>query len=172
MGWGGTPRTAAAGARLDGVTTKAPVLPRWAKRALIAVGGFQLAVRAGGLVAAHRLDLGNASSPRIRRVKTLGQITLRPESHELARVEVDLVLAGVELDLTKSRPAVGGIDLILKCALAGGNVRVPAHWRIFWDSRGPGGVTVKGGLTATDPASADLRISLSAFAGGVTIREV
>jgi hypothetical protein len=154
------------------MTTRASVLPRWARRTLVAVGTFQILMRVGGLFAARRLDLGEPSSARIRRVKTLGTVTLRPESHELARIELDLVLAGAELDLTKARPALGGIDLILKCALAGGNVRVPAHWKIFWESRGPGGVTVKGGLTAPDPASADLRIDLSAFAGGVTIREV
>ena len=79
---------------------------------------------------------------------------------------------GVELDLTKAQPAVGGIDLLLKCVMAGGDVRVPAHWRLYWESRGAGGVTVKGGLTATDPASADLRLDLSAVAGGVTIHEV
>ncbi|HSE07449.1 MAG TPA: hypothetical protein VLB29_02180 [Nocardioidaceae bacterium] len=154
------------------MTTKALALPRWARRALVAAGLFQLTMRVAGLVAAHRLDLGDASSARIRRVKTLGQAVLRPESHELARIEVDLVLAGVELDLTKAQPAVGGIDLLLKCVLGGGDVRVPAHWRLYWESRGAGGVTVKGGLTAPDPASADLRIALSALAGGVTIREV
>lgn len=154
------------------MTTKPFAIPRWARRALVAAGVFQLAVRAGGLVAARRLDLGDATSPRIRRVKTLGQIVLRPESHELARVQVDLVLAGVDLDLTKARPALGGIDLVLRCALAGGDIRIPAYWKVFWESRGAGGVTVKGGLTAPDPASADLRIDLTAFAGGVTIREV
>jgi hypothetical protein len=154
------------------VTTKAVAIPRWARRALVVAGLIQLAVRVGGLVAARRLDLGDASSPRIRRVKTLGQVVLRPESHGLARIEVDLALAGLELDLTKARPALGGIDLVLRCALAGGDVRVPAYWKVFWESRGAGGVTVKGGLTAPDPASADLRIDLRALAGGVTIREV
>jgi hypothetical protein len=147
-----------------------PPIPRWARRALVVAVGVQLALRVGGAVAARRRNVGNASSsPRIRRVKTLGQMRLSPASRELARVEVDLVLAGVDLDLTAAEPAPGGVDLILTCALASGDVRVPAGWTVARDSRGLGGITVRGDLAPAVPAQADLRVDLRAFAGGVTL---
>jgi hypothetical protein len=149
---------------------KSPILPRWARRVLVVAGTLQLALRVGGVIAARRRNVGDASSsPRIRRVRTMGQVRLRPASQELARVEVDLALAGVELDLTAAKPAAGGIDLILSCAMAGGDVRVPAGWTVSRDSRGLGGITVKGVLEPAPPAQADLRVDLRAFAGGVTL---
>jgi hypothetical protein len=149
---------------------KSPILPLWARRVLVVAGTVQLALRVGGVIAARRRNVGDSSSsPRIRRVKTLGQMRLRPASPELARVEVDLVLAGVDLDLTAAEPAPGGVDLILTCAMAGGDVRVPAGWTVAQDSRGLGGITVKGDLAPAAPAQADLRVDLRAFAGGVTL---
>jgi hypothetical protein len=149
---------------------KPPTLPRWARRALLVAGTVQLALRVGGAVAARRRNVGDpSSSPRIRRVKTLGQISLHPASRELARVEVDLALAGVDLDLTEAEPAPGGVDLILTCVMAGGDVRVPAGWAVSQDCRGFGGIAVKGDLLPAPAAEADLRVDLRAFAGGVTL---
>jgi hypothetical protein len=149
---------------------KSPALPRWARRALVVAVSLQLTIRVVGVVAARRRNVGDASSsPRIRRVKTMGQVTLRPTSQELARVEVDLALAGVEMDLTAASPAPGGLDLILTCAMAGGDVRVPSGWTVARDSRGLGGIIVKGDLVPAPPAEADLRVDLRAFAGGVTL---
>lgn len=154
------------------MSTKASVLPRWARRTLAVVGIFQLLVRGGGLLAARRLNVGEYTSARIRRVKTQGQLRISPDSQELARIELDLVLAGAELDLTAATPAPGGLDLVLTCVMAGGEVRIPAGWKVSWESRGVGGVSVKEGVTAALPATADLRVDLRAFAGGVTLRGV
>ena len=151
------------------MSTRRSVLLRRARPWLLAAAAVQLALRGGGLLAARRLEVGDPSSARIRRVKTLGQVTMKADSKELARIELDLVLAGGRLDLTAASPAPGGIDLILTCALAGAEVRVPETWRISTDTHGPGGVTVKGALTTVNPASADLRVDLRAFGGGATL---
>jgi hypothetical protein len=73
------------------------------------------------------------------------------------------------VDLSAARPAPGGLDLILTCAMAGADVRVPAGWTVARDSRGLGGITVKGTLAPAPPVLADLRVDLRAFAGGVTL---
>jgi hypothetical protein len=151
------------------MSAKPPVIPRWVRRFLAVVAVVQLALKVGGLLAARRRNVGDPSSPRIRRVMTMGEVTLRPTSQELARVEVDAALAGVEVDLSRAKPAPGGVDLILSCAMAGGDVLVPPGWTVARDSRGVGGITVKGDLPSAPPAEADLRVDLRALAGGVTL---
>lgn len=84
----------------------------------------------------------------------------------------DLVLAGMNLDLTKARPAPGGTDITVNCALAGGDISVPSAWRIVSDSGGAGGVTVKGAapdVEPEDPAAPQVRVHLLALLGGVTV---
>jgi hypothetical protein len=139
---------------------------------LIAIGLVQLALRIGGRVAAQRLDVGDETADELRRVQTLGQVSVRPTSQELASARFDLVLAGLNLDLTQARPAPGGTDITMNCALAGGDIRVPAAWKIVSDSRGAGGVTVKGAapdVEPEDPTAPEVRVHLSALLGGVTV---
>lgn len=84
----------------------------------------------------------------------------------------DLVLAGMNLDLTQARPAPGGTDVTVNCALAGGDIRVPSTWTIVSDSRGAGGVTVKGAtpdVAPEDRAAPQIRVHLRALLGGVTV---
>jgi hypothetical protein len=145
-------------------------LSRRVRRFLFAATVVQLAVRAGGRLAARRLDVGEESSPRIRRVRTMGPLVLKPGAQDLARIELDLVMAGAQLDLTGARPAPGGLDLILTLAMSGAEVRLPRQWRVSWVQRGPGAVTVQGSLTEAEPAAADLRIDVRTLAGGATLR--
>lgn len=155
------------------MATTASAFPRWARRWLIAMGLFQLALRLGGMLLARRLDEGTPSSARLRRVKTLGQVSLAADSQELSELEVDLALAGTELDLSHARPAPGGVDVTLRCAMAGGEIVVPAHWRVAWDSRGLGGVAAQDPRLRSnglDPVTADLRVHLRALFGGVNLR--
>lgn len=100
----------------------------------------------------------------------MGPLVMSPDSQDLARIELDLVMAGAQLDLTGARPAPGGIDLILIVAMAGAEIRIPTEWRVSWSSRGPGGLDVKGPVLEADPASADLRVDVRVLAGGVTLR--
>lgn len=151
------------------MTSLASTLPRWARSTLVAVGTAQIGLKVGGRIVARRLDVGEETSARIRRVLTLGQLSLRPDSQELARIEVDLVLAGVALDLRATKPAPGGVDLILGCVLAGGDVWIPGTWGVSWESRGIGGLTIRGDLVPAPPAAADLRLDVRALAGGVTL---
>jgi hypothetical protein len=140
---------------------------------LIGIGIVQLVIRVGGLVLARRLNTGDESSSRLRRVQTMGEVALRPASLELSNMQFDLVFAGLNLDLTQASPAPGGIDIALNCVFAGGNIRVPSQWRIASNSRGLGSVTVKGTGQANepqDPADADVRIHLRALLGGVTLK--
>ncbi len=133
----------------------------------------QGALRAGGWLAARRLDVGDEKSPEIRRVKTFGQITLAPVAAGQSDVHFDLMFAGAELDLTGAQPKPGGTDVEMHCVFGGGNIRLPAHWRVAWDSRGIGGIGTgrKEPIEkADDPAVADLRIHLRALFGGVGLR--
>jgi hypothetical protein len=146
---------------------------RRARPWLIGIGVAQLVIRIGGRVLAKRLNTGDESSSILRRVQTMGQVSLRPTSHELSSIQFDLAFAGLNLDLTRARPAPGGIDVGLTCVLAGGNIRVPSEWRIASETRGLGGVTMKGTGQANEPqdsAGAALRIHLRAFLGGVTVK--
>jgi hypothetical protein len=140
---------------------------------LIGIGLVQLSIRIGGRVLASRLNVGDETTSELRRVQTLGQISLRPTSQELSSVRFDLVLAGMDLDLTQARPAPGGVDVTLNCALAGGEIRVPSTWKIASDSRGIGGVTVKdtGSEAQPDDAAApQMRLHLRAVLGGVNVK--
>lgn len=137
------------------------------------MGLFQLTLKLGGLLAAWRMDEGTPSSSRLRRVKTMGQVSLAADSQELSELEVDLAMAGAELDLSRARPAPGGVDVTLRCAMAGGEIVVPAHWRIAWDSKGVGGVAAQDPRLRSnglDPVTADLRVHLRALFGGVNLR--
>lgn len=140
---------------------------------VIGLAAFQLTLRAGGLLLARRFDAGDASSSELRRVRTLGSVTLSSTSKALMHLQFELVFAGLDLDLRQAKPAPGGIDLELNCAFSGANIRVPADWRIAWDSRGPGGVDARrpgAAADAEDPASADLRVHLRALFGGAAVR--
>ena len=132
----------------------------------------QMAIRVSGMVMAHRLDTGDEASGQQRRVKTMGQLALRPTSQELSRLQFDLALAGLDLDLTQARPAPGGVDILLNCLMAGGNIRVPAGWHVATESRGVGGVNVKTSdqeLEDGEPTAADVRVHLNAAFGGVQV---
>lgn len=139
---------------------------------LIALGLAQATLRVGGRLCAHRLDVGDEASGELRRVQTLGSVVLRPTSQALSRLQLDLVLAGAEIDLTHAQPGPGGIDMTLNCTFAGANVRVPSGWKVSWDSRGLGGVDTKKLTTPDveqDAATADLRVHLRAAFGGVSL---
>ena len=150
-----------------------PSVLRRARRLLLAVGLFQLTLRLVGQVLARRLDEGTPSSSRLRRVKTLGQVSLAADSQELDELELDLAMAGAELGLSGARPAPGGVDVTLRCAMAGGEIVVPEHWRVAWDSKGIGGVAAQDPRLRSnglDPVTADLRVHLRAVFGGVNLR--
>jgi hypothetical protein len=118
------------------------------------------------------MNVGDETASELRRVQTLGQMSVRPTSQELSSVRFDLVLAGLNLDLTQARPAPGGTDITVNCVLAGGDIRVPSGWKIVSESRGAGGVTLKGAtpdVEPEDPAAPQVRVHLSALLGGVTI---
>ena len=157
--------------------SEAHPLARVMKRArpwLIALGAIQVGLRIGCRLAAYRLDSGDAGSNRLRRVCTLGEVSLKPTSETLSSLRFDLMLAGADLDLTEARPAPGGADVTFTCILAGGNVRVPPDWTVAADSVGVGGVSFKHSPGSADPfitGTADLRIHLRALLGGVTVTD-
>src|SRR3712207_2006513 len=66
----------------------------WALQAVLAVTGR---------LVAWRKDEGDESTAGIRRVVALGGVELRPVHPELARVRLDLLMAGARLDLTGLR---------------------------------------------------------------------
>jgi len=130
-------------------------------------------LRVGGRLLAHRLDSGDETSPEIRRIQTFGQVSLAPTSSELSRLQIDLMFAGVELDLTRARARPGGVDATFRCVFGGGNIRVPADWRVAWDRRGIGGVSIghrEPIEKSSNTSAADLRIHLRALFGGVGVR--
>jgi hypothetical protein len=140
---------------------------------LIGIGLVHLSIRIGGRVLARQLNVGDETTSELRRVRTMGQVSVRPTSQELSSLRFDLVLAGLDLDLTQARPAPGGVDLTLNCALAGGDIRVPSAWKIASDSRGIGGVTVKSTGPETEPgdtAAPQIRVHLRALLGGVNLK--
>lgn len=140
---------------------------------LIAFGVVQATIRVGGRVLAHRLDSGDESSGRIRRVMTMGQVSLRPHSQDFSGAQLDLVMAGANLDLRNARPSPGGIDVTVNCSLAGADIRIPPEWTVSSDVVGLGGVNLRDSgpeAEAPDGASADLRIHLRALLGGVNVR--
>jgi hypothetical protein len=139
---------------------------------LVAWGIVQMAIRVSGMVMARRLDAGDETAGQQRRVKTMGQLSLRPTSQELSRLQFDLALAGLDLDLTRARPAPGGVDIVVNCLMAGGTIRVPAGWHVATESRGVGGVSSKTSgqeLEGPEATAADVRVHLNAALGGVTV---
>ena len=145
---------------------------RIARRAwpwVVAWIGVQLVVRIAGRMAAARLDEGDESSTSIRRVLTMGGLQLRPTNPQLSRIDVDLGMAGGEIDLT----AIGdtaGIDLTMRAVMGGLGVRVPPEWRVWTRFRGLGGVgTQPGVIRAHDEHEADLRVRGLALMGGIGV---
>ena len=151
----------------------ARTLPARARKVLPWLAGwmaFQGLLAIGGRLVASRLDEGDESSARIRRVMTLGGVQLRPGSPTLARVELDLVMAGGELDLTATPPLTGGVDVVARVVMGGLAVRVPRGWRVWWDVRGIGGVGADPGVErTTDWVTADLRLKALTVFGGIGI---
>jgi hypothetical protein len=75
---------------------------------LVGAIAAQTALRGAGRLLAQRLDSGDEASPEIRRVISFGQVNLASVSAALARLQLYLVFAGAELDLTGARPQPGG----------------------------------------------------------------
>jgi hypothetical protein len=143
-----------------------------ARRVLPWVVGW-LALEAGlalaGRLLARRLDRGDDDATEIRRVVTVGGVQLRPTNPQLRRIELDLGMAGCELDLT----ALGetpGVDLTVRTVMGGLAVRVPPDWRVWSRLRGVGGIGTDGGLTRShDEHQADLRVRALAVFGGIGV---
>src|SRR3954462_1279823 len=128
-----------------------------------------VAARAGG-GAARRLDEGDESSTSIRRVVTMGGLELRPTSPTLARVRVDLVMAGGELDFTEAPPLPGGVDVTVRAVMAGMSIRVPRGWRLWSEFSGVGGMGAGAGVQETPEwVEADLRLHARAVFGGIGV---
>jgi hypothetical protein len=131
--------------------------------------GVQLLVRLAGWLAAARLDEGDEGSTEIRRVLTMGGLQLKPVNPALARVRLDLGMAGGELDLT-ALGETSGVDLTVRAVMGGLAVRVPPDWRVWSRFRGIGGVGTDGGLTRCHyERAADLRVRAVAVFGGIGV---
>ncbi|MGY1633150.1 hypothetical protein ACI784_15735 [Geodermatophilus sp. SYSU D01186] len=133
---------------------------------------LQGAVALTGRLVARRKDEGDESTAGIRRVVAVGGLQLRPVNPELARVRVDLVMGGAEIDLTELPRVPGGIDLTVRALMGGMGVRVPAGWRVWWAFRGVGGIGLDEGAGVTrteDERGADLRIHAAVLFGGVGV---
>jgi hypothetical protein len=141
------------------------VLP-WLGGAVVVQGGLALA----GRVLARRHDEGDDTSPGIRRVRLMGRTQLRPSNPALARLRLDLVMAGAEVDLVGAPRVPGGVDLTLRAFLAGAEIRVPGDWRVWLHCTGPGAVSVDPRLEHTDDErGADLRVHAVVGAAGVSV---
>src|SRR4051794_3445598 len=111
---------------------------------------LQAIVALAGRLLARRLDEGDESSPRIRRVLTMGGLELTPTNPAVSRIEVDLGMAGGEIDLT-GLDETAGIDLTVRAVMGGLAVRVPPDWRVWSPVPGAGGPGTPGGA-APPPA--------------------
>jgi hypothetical protein len=139
---------------------------------LLAWWALQGAVALTGRLVARRKDEGDESTAGIRRVVAVGGVQLRPVNPELARVRVDLVMGGAELDLTALPRVPGGVDLTVRALMGGMSVKVPAGWRVWWTFRGVGGIGVDEGAGVTrtdDERGADLRIHAVVLFGGLGV---
>jgi hypothetical protein len=145
---------------------------RTARRLLPWLAGWlalQAVVALAGRLLASRLDEGDESSPRIRRVLTMGGLELTPTNPAVSRIEVDLGMAGGEIDLTGLQETAG-IDLTVRAVMGGLAVRVPPDWRVWSQFRGVGGIGTDGGLTRChDEHNADLRVRAVAVFGGIGV---
>jgi hypothetical protein len=154
------------------MTTSRP-LPRPVRKALPWLAGwlaFQAVVALAGRVTAWRRDDGDETTLGIRRTVTHNGLELRPTNPQLARMRVDLAMAGGEVDLTGIPQPATGVDLTAHLLMAGMSVRVPAGWRVWWQFRGIGGIGADGTVQRThDPHAADLRIYGTVLFGGIGI---
>jgi hypothetical protein len=139
---------------------------------LLAWWALQGAVALTGRFVARRKDEGDESTAGIRRVVAVGGVQLRPVNPELARVRVDLVMGGADLDLTALPRVPGGVDLTVRALMGGVSVRMPAGWRVWWTFRGVGGIGPDRGSgveRTDDERGADLRIHADVLFGGVGV---
>ena len=135
----------------------------WAVQAVLAVTGR---------LVARQKDEGDESTAGIRRVVVIGGVELRPVHPELSRVRLDLLMAGARLDLTAVPRVPGGVDLTVRAAMGGVEVRVPAGWHVWWSCRGAGGVGIPDGADAVhtdDERGADLRVHADLLFAGVGV---
>ena len=144
------------------------------RRALPWIGAWlavQGAIALAGLVWARRKDEGDDSTAGIRRVRVMSGTELRPHNPELARVRLDVVMAGGDVDLTGLRPVPGGVDVTVHAVMGGAAVRVPPEWRVWNGMRAvAGGVGLAPGVReTTDEQGADLRLHGWAVMGGVGV---
>ncbi|WP_409333198.1 hypothetical protein [Trujillonella humicola] len=131
---------------------------------------FQAAVALAGRVAARRRDRGDEDATEIRRVVTHDGLELHPRAPDLVRVDVDLAMAGAEIDLTAIPRPETPVELTARLLMAGAAVRVPPDWRVWWRFRGLGGIGSDGGVQRTsDPHTADLRIRATVLFGGIGV---
>jgi hypothetical protein len=138
--------------------------------ALICWLGFQAVLAVSGRLAALRLNEGDETSRAIRRVKTLGGVTLRPTNPELTRLRLDVGMAGGEIDLTGVGEVTPGIDQTVRALMGGVEVLVPPGWRVWWSFRGVGGVGTDHAVQRThDEHAADLRVHARVLFGGIGI---
>jgi hypothetical protein len=145
-------------------------LPPVVRRVLLGWLALNAVVAAAGWALAWRRNEGDASSTSIRRVLTHYGLELRPTNPRLARVRVDLAMAGGEIDLTGLPRPAHGIDLTARMMMAGLAVRVPPDWRVWWRFRGVGGMGAEDGVQRTDDErSADLRVHAGVLFGGIGV---
>jgi hypothetical protein len=134
--------------------------------------GLRAAVAVTGLVVARRSDVGDESTATIQRTRAAGALRLRPRHPQLARVRLDLVMAGGELDLTDVPVVDGGTDVTVHLVMAGLAVRLPAGRTVWWSSSGPGGIGLADGsgvIRTDDERGADVRIHARLWLGGLGI---
>jgi len=134
--------------------------------------GVRTAIALTGLLVARRVDIGDESTATSRRTRTAGALRLTARHSHLARVRIDLVMAGGELDLTGVPRVAGGVDVTVHLVMAGLAIRVPPGWRVWWSAKGPGGVGLAPGAPAEwtdDERGADLRIHATTWFGGIGV---
>jgi hypothetical protein len=135
----------------------------------------QAALAVAGRLVARRKNEGDESTAGIRRVVVVGGDELRPVNPELSRVRLDVLMGGVQLDLTAVPKVPGGVDLTVRAMMGGVSVRVPAGWHVWESCRGVGGVGVAEGadvLHTDDERGADLRVHADLLLAGVGIERV
>ena len=143
---------------------------RRARPWLIGWAAFQAVVAAAGWLTAWRKNEGDESSTNIRRTLTHFGLELQPRNPRLARLRVDLAMAGADIDLTTLPRPETGIDLTARALMAGMAIRVPADRRVWWEFRGVGGIGSDGAVQRTDDErAADLRVHAVVLFGGIGV---